>query len=501
MNTRTLSLIIVLVLAGLSTWWLLSEEPSRTVSRSAMPVLPEGDFEMPDILPEHAAGVHTDDLPAMLERRVVRALVTPSLTDFFSVEGELRGLQVELLRDLEADLNAGRPRSEPEVHVVFIPVPFSELMPSLLEGRGDIAAAILTRTAERAEQVDLVGGIQLTIDEVLVQHGDVEGIGSVDDLAGRSLYVLRSSSYLTHLQELNDGFRVRGLEPMELIPADPYLSTEDILELVNAGLVELTVADDYKAGLWADVLPDIRVREDIKIFEGARAGWAVRKSNPQLARAIRAANEDVRQGTLLGNIFLKRYFESTQWVDDPTAREERERFAEYASLFREYGERYEFDWLALVAQAYQESGLDHSVESPAGAVGIMQLLPSTAADPKVDIPDISELEDNIHAGAKYMAFLRGRYFSDEERYSPTDQLAFTWASYNAGPRKVMRMQDRAEELGLDPDRWFGHVEYAALDLVGTETTRYVANIYKYYVAYRLSQELLRERERALESAS
>lgn len=457
-----------------------SHEPTRT---------------MPEGLPGVAGETYTSDLDGMVERGVIRALVVPSLTDFFSLQGRILGIQAELLKNLEKHINKSADRDGLDVRIVYVPVTFSELIPALLDGRGDIAAAILTRTPEREAMVDFAGGMNFPINEVVVVGEDVEDIETIDDLAGRRIHVLQDSSYAEHLEALNQDFLTRKLERIDIVEMDPHLTTEDILELLNAGLVEITIADDYKATLWAEVLPDIIVREDIVLRENTSAGWAVRKDNPELAAAIRKASRKVREGTLLGNIFIERYFGSTQWIDNPLAKEDRRQFRRYADLFRKYGKRYDFDWIALVAQAYQESGLDHSAESPAGAVGIMQLLPSTAADPNVGIEDISSVESNIHAGAKYMSFLQDRYFADEE-LADIDRLAFTWAAYNAGPRKVRLMRQHAARAGLDPDQWFGHVEYAALDIIGQETVRYVANIYKYYIAYRLSQDLEAARESA-----
>jgi membrane-bound lytic murein transglycosylase MltF len=117
-------------------------------------------------------------------------------------------------------------------------------------------------------------------------------------------------------------------------------------------------------------------------------------------------------------------------------------------------------------------------------VGVMQVLPSTAADPNVAIERIDELENNIHAGVRYLAFLRDRYFSDPE-ISPLDRNAFSWAAYNAGPAKVRKMRQQAAKMGLDPNIWFSNVEVAAARVVGREPVQYVSNIYKYYVAYRL----------------
>jgi membrane-bound lytic murein transglycosylase MltF len=435
------------------------------------------------IRPAVVSELFTDDLPAIRERGVLRALVSYSRTDFFLEGARPRGVMPELLRVLEKHLNKGRKRRELHTQVHYVIVPFDRLLPALLAGEGDVAAAFLTETPERAKLVDFTRGTEGWVNEVLVTHKDVGDVSSVDDLAGRVVYVLRGSSYAEHLRRLNRELEDAGKAPIDIREADRYLATEDLLELVNAGVMEMTVSDDFRADLWAKVLPDIVVRHDMKINEGGTVGWAVRKNNPELLATLKAAGSTVRRGTAIGNILMKRYFKSTRWIKNPISESERKRLRTVADLFERYGEQYGFDWLAILAQAYQESGLDHTAKSPVGAVGIMQLLPSTARDPNVGVPNIEELENNIHAGAKYDAFLRERYFS-EPGLAEADRLAFTWAAYNAGPARVRSMRRKTEKMGLDPNRWFGNVELAALAIVGQETVRYVSNIYKYYIAYK-----------------
>ncbi len=441
----------------------------------------------------------TDDLSAMKKRRVVRALVTFSKTDFFiSPNKGPMGLQAELLRQYEKQLNAGRGRKDLKVHVAFVPVPFSRLIPALKEGQGDIAAALLTLTAERERQVAFASGGQFRVDEVVVTHKDVNGLKTLNDLSGRRVYVLRGSSYVEHLKALNARLKTQKKRPVVIQEAHTHILTEDILELVNAGVVEITVADDFKAAIWAQALPNIRVHDEIKVHSGGKLGWAIRKSNPELQKSLDAFSKKVKKGTLLGNMLFNRYYKNTRWVKNPITEEEARKLEKFWPLFRKYGERYGFDHLALAAQAYQESGLDHSRKSHRGAVGIMQILPSTAKDKNVGIADISGVENNIHAGAKYLAFLRDRYFSGPE-ISPEDRLAFSWAAYNAGPASVRRMRSRAAKMGLDPNTWFNNVEYAALRMVGREPVRYVANIHKYYIAYTLASELDERKSTVLSS--
>ena len=441
------------------------------------------------VLPDAIGERSTDDLPRIRERRMLRALVTFSKTDFFLSKQGARGLQAELLHQYEKSLNKDNGKEKLKVHVVYIPVPFNRLIPALLEGEGDVAASFLTLTPEREKQVAFATGGRMRVDEVVVAGKDVKGLETVEDLSGRSVYVVRGSSYVEHLRELNERLTGAGRKPVRIQEADPHLVTEDVLELVNAGIAELTVCDDFKARLWAKVLPNIAVYEDIKVHSGGSVGWAVRKNNPELLKSLNGFMQTVKRGTTLGNVLFNRYFTNTRWVRNPLVEKERKKLEEFWPLFEKYADRYGFDHVALAAQAYQESGLNHNRRSPRGAVGIMQLLPTTARDPNVGIPDISSVESNIHAGTKYLAFLRDRYFSAPE-FSDEDRLAFSWAAYNAGPARVRRMRNRARAMGLDPNKWFDNVEYAALRLVGQETVRYVANTYKYYVVYALANDIM-----------
>lgn len=443
-----------------------------------------------EILPEIATHRSTDDLSAMKERKLVRALVTLSKTDFFIHNGQPKGLQAEFLQHYEAFLNKGVSRRELKTRIAYIPVPFDDLIPALEDGRGDIAAALLTITPEREKAVQFISGKRWEITEIIVTNDSVGGLNTIQDLAGRRVYVLRGSSYAEHLKKLNAQFATKMMEPIVIVEADPNLLTEDIIELVNAGVVDITVVDDFKAELWAQIFPNVVVRDDLIVNSGGHVGWAIRKDNPELAASLKAFLPQIRKGSLLGNMLTKRYFGTTEWIENPLDAVDRDHLQGFMLLFKSYGDQYSFDWLAVVAQAFQESGLDHSVRSSAGAIGIMQLLPSTAE--YIGFDDVTDLEANIHAGVKYVTYLRDNYFADPS-LSDIDRFAFTWAAYNAGPTKVKKMRARAAKMNLDPNRWFQNTEYAALKLVGQETVTYVSNIYKYYIAYALSREILTQK--------
>jgi membrane-bound lytic murein transglycosylase MltF len=175
------------------------------------------------------------------------------------------------------------------------------------------------------------------------------------------------------------------------------------------------------------------------------------------------------------------------------------KFTEMASLFRKYGDQYDLPYLLVVAQAYQESRLDNSVKSPAGAVGVMQIKPSTAAGQPIGITNVEKLPNNINAGTKYLRFLLNEYFKDEPM-NRVNQVLFAIASYNAGPNQIQKLRQEAKAQGLDPNLWFNNVEFVVAKRIGRETVQYVGNIYKYYLAYKMVTEKTGQRAGAANAA-
>jgi membrane-bound lytic murein transglycosylase MltF len=362
------------------------------------------------------------------------------------------------------------------------------LIPALLEGRGDIAVANLTISPERLKQVDFSLPLMHDVKELVITHKSTPLLHQLSDLSGQEIHVRRSSSYYSSLVKANIGLKAAGKDYLQLVPANENLEDEDLLEMLNAGLIPAIVMDSHKAHFWEQVLDNIRIQKRLILRDGAKIGWAFRKNSPATTVAVNTYVQENRKGTLMGNMLLKRYLKDTRYVDNALATKEMKKFKAAAELFRHYAGQYEFDWLMLIAQGYQESRLDQSTRSHAGAVGIMQLLPSTAADKNVGISDIHELENNIHAGAKYMRFIRDRYFSDSDM-DEMEQTLFSFAAYNAGPARITRLRKEAAQLGLDPDVWFGNVEVVASKRIGRETVQYVSNIYKYWVAYSLANDM------------
>jgi membrane-bound lytic murein transglycosylase MltF len=435
------------------------------------------------------------DLPEIRERRFLRVLVSYGKTSFFYGDGRARGFEVEMLNKYSDFLNEGAKDPLEKVRVVFVPTPFDRLLDDLQAGKGDVAAAGLTVTDERRRQAPFTRPYLPNVRELVVTHADAGGLAGIEDLADREIVVRTGSSYVTHLQELSRRLESEGSDGIRVIEADRRLATEDLLEMVSAGAIDLSVADEHIAKAWAEILPGLIVRDDLEIHSGGEIGWAVRRGADDLLASLDEFVAGHKKGSLLGNILFKRYYQNSKWIHNPLGGIERAKLEKQISLFQKYGEEYGFDWLALAAQAYQESGLDQSKTSSAGAVGMMQIKPSTAADKSVGIADIHILENNIHAGTKYLAFIRNRYFDDPE-IEPAAQVDFAWAAYNAGPARVRRLRQKAADRGFDPNRWFDNVERIAAEEIGRETVDYVANINKYYLAYKLQYHSFLQRQEA-----
>jgi membrane-bound lytic murein transglycosylase MltF len=412
------------------------------------------------------------DLDSMLLRREIRALVPYSRTYYFIDGTERHGIAYEALTRLEKGLKKKYKSKAPTLNLIFIPVTRDQLIPALESGYGDIAAGNLTITPERQAYVDFSDPFISDAQEVLISGPKSPKVESLEDLSGKSVYIRKSSSYYTHIQQLNDSLEAARKRPIQIELAEELLEDEDILQMVDAGVVPFTIVDLHKADFWANVLDNITVHEDLAIHSGGQIAWAFRKDSPQLAKEINYFVKTHKKGTLMGNILLNRYLKNTDRLKNNTSKQELAKFDATMSFFKKYGEQYDFDWLLLAAQGYQESRLNQNLVSRAGARGIMQVRPITARDPNIDIPNIAIPENNIHAGTKYMGFLRDRYY-DHLYMDPFNKIIFTLASYNAGPKRISQMRRKAISNNLDPNVWFNNVELITAREIGREPVDYV----------------------------
>ena len=441
----------------------------------------------------------TGDLDGMIARHSIRVLVVPSKTFYFMDKGVQRGVTYEFVREFGDDLNRSLARQKKlgkqnvKLRIFFVPTGRAQLAEALRSGKGDIAAGNLTVTDWGKAQVDFSTPVYSGVDEVVVSAPGVAAPNRPEELSGREVFVRTLSGYHESLVALNQRLAAQRKPPVAIKEVPEELEDEDVIEMVNAGLIPLTVVKAPIATFWKQVFPKITVHDKVAVRSGGEVAWAMRKNSPQLKAAVDAFIKRNGRGTAIGNTVLARYLGNARYLKSAGSEAERRKFMSLVGYFQKYGDKYDVDWLLMAAQGYQESQLNQEAKSAVGAIGVMQVMPATGADMKVG--DITQTEANIHAGVKYMRWMIDQYYRDEPM-TKLDKALFAFASYNAGAGRISGLRREAAKRGLDPNVWFHNVEYVAADKIGAETVTYVGNIFKYYVAYRLIMEQRASKEAA-----
>ena len=439
----------------------------------------------------------TGDFNGMLQRRYIRVLVAYSKTQYYVVNGVQHGSSYEYLKAFEDWVNLKYPQKvkNTKFHAVVVPVPRDQMFPRLTAGRGDLAMGTLEITPERSKEVDFSDPLVTGVKELVVTGPHSPTLHSIDDLSGQEVFVRKSSSSYERLDALNARLKSQGKAEIKLRLAPENLEDEDLLEMLNAGLVPIVITKAYLPKLWGSIYTNIHANPDVVLDDSGQIAWAMRKNSPQLLAAVDQFIKTHKQGTAFGNSVIGRYAISAKMLKNAVAPGELKNFRETVALFQKYSSEYNVDYLLMMAEGFQESTLNQDAKSSVGAVGIMQLMPATGEQMKVG--DIHQKEANIHAGVKYIRFMVDKYFANEPM-DDTNKLLFAFASYNAGPGRIHSLRAEAAKQGLDPNVWVGNVEMVAAAKIGMETVTYVANIYKYYIAYKLVADRQAEREKDMQ---
>ncbi len=311
--------------------------------------------------------------------------------------------------------------------LVFIPVSRDQMLPRLIAGRGDLAVGNLEITPERSKTIDFSEPLVTGVKDIAVTGPRSPVLHSIEDLSGQEVFVRKSSSYWERLVALNARFKSQGKSQVVLRPAPEDLEDEDLLEMLNAGLVRVVIAHAYLPNLWAKIYTNIRPNPDVVLDDSGQVAWAMRKESSQLMATINQFVKTHKQGTLFGNSVIGRY----------------------------------------------------------------------ALNPKI-VGDIHTKDANIHAGVKYIRSMIDNNFANEPM-DDTNKLLFAFAAYNAGPGRIHSLREEAARQGLNPNVWIDNVEMVAAARIGVETVTYVANIYKYYIAYKLIAEQENEKRKTMDS--
>lgn len=434
------------------------------------------------MMTSHATRRFTGDLQEIRKRKVLRVLTRNNPVTYFLHRGRQFGFDFELASLLAKDLGV---RLE-----MVVPPSRDQLIPWLLEGRGDLIAAGMTATEERAKEVAF-SRPYLFADEVLVQHASAEAIDAPEKLTGKKITVRASSSYRATLEALR---QAHG--PFEIIDAPEEVETEELIAQVANGEIDITVADSHL------LQAELAWRDDVKgtlVLSGGseetqkQIAFAMRPSNPELKAYVDGFVKKTYRG-LEYNMAKRRYFENKRQI--ARAAEERSgrtgRISQYDPIIQKYATNYGFDWRLLAAQAYQESRFNPNATSWVGALGLFQVMPATGRS--LGFTNLTDPDEGTHAGVKYMAKLVRDL---DPKIPPKQRIRFALAAYNAGIGHLIDARRIARERGLDPNKWFGNVEKAMLELEkpavyrkarfgycrGSEPVKYVSNIQTLYGSY------------------
>ncbi len=432
---------------------------------------------------------YTGGLKTIEKKKVIRVLVAVDLGFYYIEDGQPKGILAELLYHMEQYFK----KNKVKISIQIIPVNRDELIPYLIEGYGDVIVANLTVTETRQKEISFTQPILKDISEYVINNISSPPIDSLKNLSGQRIWVRKSSSYYSSLLKVNKALEKEKLPPVIIELVDETIQDFEIVEMVNLGLINATVLDSHKTKIWQSKMQDIQINRAYPIREDSEIAWAIRKKSPDLLALMDKYIKTVKSGTLLGNIIHDRYLKRQKWLNKFLSPEKMDKVRALSDTFYKYSTEYDMNYLMTIAQGYQESGLDQSKISHKGAVGIMQVLPSTAKDRVVNISDIYNAKNNIHAGIKYMAYLRNRYFSSSG-IDYDNQIYLSLAAYNAGPGNMRKMRRYAERNGYDPDVWFNNVEIVTRRYIGLEPVKYVRNIARYYIIYKQLAKLNKQRQ-------
>ncbi|KAB0549681.1 transglycosylase SLT domain-containing protein [Pseudomonas argentinensis] len=418
------------------------------------------------------------DLPGIRNSGELRVLVNQSRNSSGEVKGQSIGVEYQRLRALEQYLNRNA-RDGRNLRLSIIPKAKDQLLAALQRGEGDLVAP--------GELLGNPGGGNLLASEairrdvpvVIVARQGNRRYQRLEQLAGRSLSLPAGSIAKDALHEINRKLVARKLQPIVVEWVDPTLAVEDVLEMVQAGIFDFTAVELHIAERWAKVMPKLRIDRHLVLDDQGDMRWYMRRDAPLLSASVDRFLESYRVPDDQDAAF-QRVYRRLYKVHSPMGRAERQRLERVRPVLQRYAEQNDFDWLALAALAFKESTLNPTARGSSGATGLMQITPAAARS--VGINDISRVENNVQASAKYLAKIR-RGFFNSPRLNERERMAFVLAGYNLGPQRVQSLRAEARRRGLNPDQWFFQVERVAMEELGMGVVSYVNAVNKYYLAY------------------
>lgn len=399
------------------------------------------------------------DLDEILEDGKLTAITTYSSTSYFLYKGHPMGFEYELLKSFADYLGV-------ELEII-VSNNIDNLFTNLNSGRVDVVAHGLTITSERKEDVLFTDYLYLT-HQVLVQKKpdnwrtmkwsalEKALIHDAIELIGDTVSVRAETSYMHRLKNMSD--EIGGEIIIDTL--EGTTTTDEAIEMVLNGEIKYTVSDNNLASVFATYYPILNI--DVPISFSQRIAWATRQNSPRLNEAINDWLSKVKKDVFYYVIYNK-YFKSSKdfrkRVKSDFYSLNNQKISKYDDLIKKKAAKIGWDWRLLASLVYQESRFDPTAVSWAGAQGLMQLMPVTAAE--LGVRDRSNPAESLEGGSKYLHRIYGYFDSIPDQ---TQRIKFTMASYNCGYGHVLDARRLAGKYELDPDQWDDNVEKMILAL-------------------------------------
>jgi membrane-bound lytic murein transglycosylase MltF len=430
-----------------------------------------------DVLKSHLVDSETGGLERILKERYIRVLTTKNAFDYYIYQGHAKGNQYEMVKKFIDFLNKKFLAKRNQTQIVFemIPVDYEQLIPMLVAGKGDIIASGMTVTSEREKLIDFSIPYRF-VDEVILTRGKFSSL----DWKKGTFSIRESSSYYEAL--------IQHPSKPKIDIVSEGLHTENIMELVSLGRYNYTIADSYLAKNAQKVFKDLVILKDRPFGKKLPIAWGIRKEDKELLNWINAFIPLIKKGTMIGNILDRKYFKDMGRIQSKDFNLKTSTLSKYDNLIKKYSKKFGFDWRLIAALCYQESRFRAGITNKWGAIGLFQIKQMTANEPYINIREITgvyNVENNIHAGVKYLSWIKKRYFDTRPDMRERDRIRMTIAAYNAGPGRLLQAIKRAKKMNLNSNKWFKNVELGMLSLGKKEPVLYMSEINKRYVSYTL----------------
>src|SRR5579871_166737 len=383
------------------------------------------------------------DLDQIKKRGYLEVILDNNSVSYFIYKGRPMGYEYELIRRLAAALHV-------EIRLKVISG-IEEAIDKLNHGEGDIIAFPFTVTKDRRAYVAFTDEL-FTTQEVLVQKKpsnwrwlppqvlEKRMIRNTVELAGKQVHVIRESAFKQQLDSLS---RKAGSEIL-IFEDSANAETDSLIQKVATGEIQFTVADQMLAQVDELYYPNIDI--NTVVSEPQKIAWAIRSNSPLLLAATNQWLGSTKRSGVF-QVIYNRYFNSPRFSvtigSSDYSSFNTEKLSPYDEQLKKESEALGWDWRLLASVVYQESNFNPRVESWAGAIGLMQVMPETGQ--YFGVRDLWSPEKNISVGVKFL-----KYLDEYWKKTVTDdseRKKFVLAAYNVGLTHVVDAQKLAIKYG------------------------------------------------------